>query len=269
MTGASTRKRSPNTSASTGGNGTTRSCGLGGVFRERQRLAVGNSEKERDRLNVRDYLRQLGSYRSLKLLSTLRKWGRGRTIRTWRISPDAELGDGVRLDENVVVQKQCSVGNWSYMRSGSRLWHGSSIGAYCSIGENVLVGTPEHPKHYLSTSPTLYQCARAKPENPWPADDVLEPAHVENDVWLGNNVIVRGGVRVGTGAIVGAGAVVTRDVEPYSIVAGVPAKVIGHRFDKPLAQALLESRWWEAPREQLLASEYLFNPQLLIDRKAE
>lgn len=211
---------------------------------------------------------QLGVCKSLKLLLAIGRYGRGRTIRTWNISSDAALGEGVRLDEGVAVLKQCSIGNWSYMRSGSKLWHGSSVGAYCSIGENVLIGTPEHPKNYLSTSPTLYQCAKLKPEKPWPMDDVLEPAHVENDVWIGNSVIIRGGVRIGTGSIVGAGAVMTRDVEPYSIVAGVPAKVIGHRFDKPLAQALLSSRWWELPREQLLASKYLFNPELLIDRKA-
>lgn len=218
-------------------------------------------------MSASDFFAQLGMYRSLKLLLAIRKWGKGRTIRTWRIASDAELGEGVRLDEGVVIHRRCRIGAHTYLRSGSKLWHGSEIGAYCSIGENVLIGTPEHPKQYLSTSPALYQEAPEKPDDPWPSDDVLQPASVENDVWIGNNAVVRGGVRVATGAIVGTGAVVTHDVEPYAIVAGIPARTIGRRFDDVLSCALLESRWWEIPREELLVSDFLFAPSLLLDTR--
>lgn len=218
-------------------------------------------------MNASDFFAQLGAYRSLKLLLAIRKWGKGRIIRTWQIASDADLGEGVRLDEGVVIHRRCRVGAHTYLRNGSKLWHGSEIGAYCSIGENVLIGTPEHPKQYLSTSPVLYQEAPKKPDDPWPPDDVLRPAFVENDVWIGNNAVVRGGVRVATGAIVGTGAVVTHDVEPYAIVAGIPARTIGRRFDDVLSHALLESRWWEIPREELLVSDFLFTPSLLLDTR--
>lgn len=144
-------------------------------------------------MSFSDFFHGTGLYRDIKLALATRRWGTGRTIRTWSIAKDAELGDGVRLDEGVVVHRGCRIGDRSYMRANSKLWHGSSVGSYCSIGENVLIGTPEHPKHYLSTSPLLYQLAANKPVNPWPSDDVLEPACIGNDVWIGNNVIVRGG----------------------------------------------------------------------------
>lgn len=152
------------------------------------------------------------------------------------------------------------------MRSRSALWHGSTVGAYCSIGENVLIGTPEHPKHYLTTSPTLYQNAPNKPKDPWPSDDVIKPACVANDVWIGNNAIVKGGVHVGTGSIIGAGAIVTHDVDPCTIVAGIPAKEIGRRFASDLAQVLIDSHWWEFSHEELLKSDFLFNPSNLVPK---
>lgn len=215
------------------------------------------------------FVTQMSFYRSIKLLIARFKWGRGCQIKTWNIASNAELGEGVRLDEAVVVHRECRIGDRSYMRFGSKLWHGSSVGAYCSIGENVLIGAPEHPKHYLSTNPFLYQMSPAKPSNPWPEDDVVEPAIVENDVWIGNNVVIRGGVRVGTGAIIGANAVVTRSVEPYTVVAGVPARVIGRRFDQELASRLLLSHWWDLPYEELLCSPVLFDPRLLLDKKEQ
>ena len=218
-------------------------------------------------MSFSDYFHSTGLYRNIKLALAMRKWGAGRTIRTWSIAKDAELGSGVRLDEAVVVHGGCRIGDRSYVRANSKLWHGSSVGSYCSIGENVLIGTPEHPQHYLSTSPLLYQLAPNKPVDQWPSDDVLEPASVGNDVWSGNNVIVRGGVHVGTGSIIGAGAVVTHDVNPYTVVAGVPAKPIGRRFDEELSQALLESRWWERPYEELLKSDLVFNPSLMLGNR--
>jgi serine acetyltransferase len=68
---------------------------------------------------------------------------------------------------------------------------------------------------------------------------------IGNDVWIGNNVTILGGVSVGNGAIIGAGAVVTKNVEPYSIVGGVPAKVLKYRFDETSRKSLLNFAWWE------------------------
>ena len=85
-----------------------------------------------------------------------------------------------------------------------------------------------------------------------------QPIHIGHDVWIGYGAIIMDGVTVGTGAIVGAAAVVTKDVPPYAIVAGVPARIIRYRFDENTIKRLLESRWWDFP-EDFIATKLKFD----------
>lgn len=78
-----------------------------------------------------------------------------------------------------------------------------------------------------------------------PFDDISAPVEVENDVWIGNDVLLSHGVKLGTGSIIAARSVVTCDVPPYAIVAGVPARVIRYRFEEPVIDRLLHSNWWQ------------------------
>lgn len=75
--------------------------------------------------------------------------------------------------------------------------------------------------------------------------------YIGNDVWIAHNVSVKAGVTIGTGAAIGTGAVVTKNIPPYAIVAGVPAKIIRYRFDKRIICELLESKWWELSDDKL------------------
>ena len=109
------------------------------------------------------------------------------------------------------------------------------IGNFCSIGKNVQLGHGEHPKNFLSTSPYFYYDSLKwkKPQtksynNFW----YYEPIVIGHDVWIGDNVFVKNGIKIGNGAIIGACSVVTHDVPPYAIVAGVPARIIRYRFDE-------------------------------------
>lgn len=78
------------------------------------------------------------------------------------------------------------------------------------------------------------------------------PATIGHDVWIGDDVRLRSGIHIGTGAVIAAGSIVTRDVEPYAIVAGIPAKLVGYRFDKPLIKELLATQWWQYTPKDLM-----------------
>lgn len=128
----------------------------------------------------------------------------------------------------------------------------TKIGSFCSFGPRVVLGHGKHPMNYLSTSPYFYfeRLGYKKPEQIaheeyWD----IEPIEIGNDVWIGDGVFVKNGVKIGDGAIIGARAVVTKDVPPYAIVVGSPAKILRYRFDEETIKTLLELKWWELDDE--------------------
>lgn len=137
-----------------------------------------------------------------------------------------------------------------------------NFGSYCSIAPEVKIFRANHPKNTFTTHPLLYNPSLGFVKK----DMLFRPSlNIGNDVWIGEWAIILPGVRyIGNGAIIGAGSVVTKNVEPYSIVAGNPSKVIGSRFDSHHIARLEKSRWWELGKEQLVSlmtkNNELFNP---------
>jgi len=174
-----------------------------------------------------------------------KKFGDGNRINTNMIHSTAVLGKNIYLAKEVDVRENVKIQDYSYCSPRTILFQGTEIGRYCSIGYNVQISCPEHPVSFLSTSPTVYRNDDIKQYCSWPSDDIKEPAKIGNDVWIGSNAIVLQGVRIGNGAIVAAGAVVTKDVPAFSIVAGVPAKIIKKRFNEVMEKKINESKWWE------------------------
>jgi len=126
-----------------------------------------------------------------------------------------------------------------------------SIGSYCSIAASVLfIAAGEHPMSSVSS----YPFPNAHRFGPPTRDIAKGPITVGNDVWIGSRAIVLSGVKIGDGAVVGAGAVVTKDVQPYAVVAGNPAKLIRHRFEPTVIEGLLAIRWWDWSDDQIEAA---------------
>jgi len=176
---------------------------------------------------------------------------------------------GANLPDEVVFEPPCSLkwmgvshslhlGAFSYAVSG--FYFGCRIGRYCSFGEQVQIGRHPHPMHWASTSPFFYEQYKDVLDHQLPRGIELNPHRdfkrrappvtakltvIGNDVWIGHGAFILPGVHIGDGAVVAAEAVVTKNVPPYAIVAGSPAKVVRYRFPEEQIESLQTSKWWE------------------------
>ncbi len=157
---------------------------------------------------------------------------------------------------SAVIGKPVFFGANSYMNDGGCLRSGVFVGRYCSIGRRVTLGAGSHSMLGLSTSPA----ARKGTANPYTRDQIRalggrtrKPPHtvLNSDVWVGDGAVITPGVTVGVGAVIGANSVVTKDVPPYAVVGGVPARIIKYRFPEEIILRLLATEWWEHPAERM------------------
>ena len=144
------------------------------------------------------------------------------------------------------------LGDYSYLGEGCMVAD-AQIGKFCAIAAQVRIGAPNHPldrpsQHRFTYCPEYYT-ADAERDHAFFRERRADRVVIGNDVWIGHAVIVMPGVTVGDGAVLAAGAVVTRDVAPYTIVGGVPAKQIRERFNRDIAAQLSGIAWWNWPAE--------------------
>lgn len=186
---------------------------------------------------------------------------RGKNV---KIASNANVSVSSAFEGNNYIGNNSSfagvMGIGSYIGSNCRV--SAKIGRFCSVSDNVTTVNGLHPaKDFVSTHSAFYSPSnsvdlsfteKSKFQEYAYADESLKLAvEIGNDVWIGYGATVLAGVKIGDGAIIAAGAVVTKDVEPYAIVGGVPAKAIRYRFDEGQREFLSEFKWWEKPVEWL------------------
>lgn len=172
-----------------------------------------------------------------------------------RFKNDLILGLGTNLNHVIVGKKvfigsqsfvlNSKIGDYSYLNSNVKI-RDSIIGKFCSIGPGVKIVLGNHPTDMVSTHPSFY--SNNKPFLTFSDKMYFEEyksVTIGNDVWIGEDVLIPGGVKIGDGAIITSRAVVTKDVEPYSIVGGIPAKLIKYRFDEDTRAKIANSKWWD------------------------
>ena len=168
------------------------------------------------------------------------------------ISRDSSVAKSIRVQKkSLIVESQ--IDSYTYIAENTTI-HTSSIGKFCCIGSNCMIGLASHPtKDFVSSHPIFYSTKKQIGFTFADRDyiDEMQPCKIGNDVWIGNNVLILGGVKIGNGAIIAAGAVVNRDVPPYAIYGGIPAKLIRYKFEQSKIEFLQEFKWWDKPESWL------------------
>ena len=180
---------------------------------------------------------------------------------------DVILHDMVKIYDNVYVDSNCEIGNYTYLSSGTKIYSNTKIGNFCSIGPNVIIAPGEHPLDQFTTHPIIYDSAWNKKISS--KCDINKNTVIGNDVWIGCNALIKTGIKIGNGAVIGACSVVTHDVPPYAIVAGNPAKIIRYRFNDDIIQKLIDTKWYDGNLNEVVDKIKCYNEIVRQDKENE
>jgi acetyltransferase-like isoleucine patch superfamily enzyme len=187
-----------------------------------------------------------------------------RAIKNCKIHKTSKVCSGSHL-VNVTIGKHSDVGyDCSIVNS--------EIGAFCSMGANIVIGGANHTVDWASTSPVFNENKDHLTKKFSRHEFNLEHnTYIGNDVWIGNCVLIKSNVTIGDGVVIGMGSIVTKDIPPYEIWAGNPAKLIKRRFNSDIANELLDMKWWEWEDTKILKYGPYFNdvPELIRRYKSE
>jgi len=176
------------------------------------------------------------------------------------INPASQIAENCHILENCLILNS-TINRFSYIGRNSIIQN-TTIGSFCSIANDVFIGLGTHPTNLFSTSPLFYRTS-----NPLKIKLIrkdynfteYELITIGSDVWVGARAIILDGISIGDGAVVAAGSVVTKDIPPYAIVAGVPAKIVKHRFNEKKIMQLLQEKWWTWDLQDIKKNKKVLN----------
>lgn len=166
---------------------------------------------------------------------------------------DTELGAYTEVGARTILN-EVTMGDYSYVVNDAQITY-TTIGKFCSIAAMTRINPGNHPMHRATQAHFTYRASAYFPGESDDADFFAwrreHHCTIGHDVWLGHGAIVLPGRKIGTGAVIAAGAIVTKDVAPYTIVAGNPARPVRRRFSETVEDGLMELAWWDWEHEML------------------
>lgn len=176
------------------------------------------------------------------------------------------LGKYVTVFGDTVITK-VDIGDYSYLQTHGRIFN-CSIGKFCSIAPSVTIAPGIHDISCVTTHPSLVQRDIPLPKVLVTKNNIVDfkKVIIGHDVWIGEKAIILDGITIGNGAVIAAGAVVNQNVEPYSVVGGVPARHIKFRFDAEVRKSIENSHWWDKPEEWFMEHDgIMLDPQHFLE----
>ncbi len=166
---------------------------------------------------------------------------------------NARLGRFTEIKERVAFLDS-ELGDYSYVERHAEVIY-SQVGKFCAIASNARINALQHPTERVSQHKMTYRANEyflgAKLDGEFREGRQAKTVEIGHDVWIGHGAVIMPGVKIGHGAVVAASAVVTRDVAPYAIVAGVPARFLKWRFDEKISGRIIELGWWDWDHDRL------------------
>ncbi len=201
--------------------------------------------------------------KSRKIKRKLKK--KNTSINTVNIGNDVEIGSNCIISKRVILGDNVKIKDFTYLNS-SKYWitieSNTKIGKFCSIGPGVFVGAGNHDYSFVTTHPILFDSYYDKvtglngsKRKATGLKDKDAETIIGNDVWIGQNTIIKRGIKIEDGAVIAGGSVVVKDVPAYSIVGGNPARVIKYRLSEEKRQILLKNKdkmWWNSTIDEIV-----------------